>query len=595
MFNEFYYTKYSQNIVLYLLLEWEKYDNFKVVKNRTVTLIIFLFLPLILYFISPLESQAISNLTLTWAEKASMPTSRFELATAVVNGRIYAFGGRSEANVEDYNPLTDSWTIHNNMPSSGIVNGAVTIANTVYVIRNGSTSSYNPLTDTWTALANKPTAAFYPAVETINGRVYGIGGSVTDPNDPLSSFPVAVVEEYDPTTDTWSSRTSMPTARTGATAVTASGKIYVFGGLPESSTPGVEPPPLATVEAYNPLTDSWQTRANMPTLRYHAFGTVLNNKIYIIGGQSPNGIQVNIVEEYDPLTNTWDTNHMPLPVQQRILADSESVNGKLYVIGGYNGSGGSNTVFEGVFQHLPVVSEINAPIDPVPVNSAVNVSATFTDEDVTDTHSGTWDWADGAITIGVVDESNGSGTITGTHTYTSAGVYPLSLSFSDDKGGSVTKTYQYVVVYDPSIGFVTSNGGIDSPTGAFTANPTLTGRAKFGFVAKYQQGATQPIGQTQFNLKVANFDFQSTTLQWLVFNGQKAIIKGTGTVNGNGDYIFIVSGIDGDLTGGDGIDKFRIKITNQSTGNVVYDNNLGGPDTDDPATEITGGNIIIHP
>lgn len=318
--------------------------------------------------------------------------------------------------------------------------------------------------------------------------------------------------------------------------------------------------------------------------------------MYIIGGQSPNGIQVSIVEEYNPLTDTWNTtNLMPLPVQQRILADAETVNDKIYVIGGYNGSGGSDTVFEGTLQHLPILSEINAPIDPIPVNSTVNVSATFTDEDTTDTHSGNWDWGDGVLTTGVVNETSGSGTITGIHTYTAAGVYPLSLSFLDDKGGTITKTHQYVVVYDPSGGFVTGNGSIDSPIGAYIADPTLTGRAKFGFVAKYQQGATQPMGQASFNLKVADFDFQSTTLQWLVVSGQKAQLKGSGTVNGSGNYSFLVTMIDGELAGGDGIDKFRIKITDPSTGNVLYDNNLGGPDTNDPVTETTSGNIVIHP
>jgi hypothetical protein len=124
----------------------------------------------------------------------------------------------------------------------------------------------------------------------------------------------------------------------------------------------------------------------------------------------------------------------------------------------------------------------------------------------------------------------------------------------------------------------------------------LTGKASFGFVSKYQKGATVPTGNTEFQFHVAKFNFSSTSYQWLVVSGAKAQYKGTGTVNGQPGYGFLLTATDGQLQGGGGVDKFRIKIWDVSTGQVVYDNVLGASDDIDNANPqaIAGGSIVIH-
>lgn len=145
------------------------------------------------------------------------------------------------------------------------------------------------------------------------------------------------------------------------------------------------------------------------------------------------------------------------------------------------------------------------------------------------------------------------------------------------------------------MGDVNYGGVIDSPAGAYTANPLLTGIARFGFVSKYQPGATIPTGETQFRFQVAQFAFQSLNYDWLVVSGPQAKFKGTGTVNGSGNYDFLLSATDGDINGGGGVDKFRIKILDKDNNDTIfYDNNLGAFDNANPTTTITGGNIIIH-
>jgi parallel beta-helix repeat protein len=144
---------------------------------------------------------------------------------------------------------------------------------------------------------------------------------------------------------------------------------------------------------------------------------------------------------------------------------------------------------------------------------------------------------------------------------------------------------EYLVVYDPSAGFVTGGGWIDSPAGAYVANSSLTGKATFGFVSKYKKGATVPTGNTEFQFKAGNLNFHSDSYDWLVIAGDKAMYKGTGTVNDAGDYGFMLSAIDSDPE-----DKFRIKIWDRSTDTVIYDNGCEGPE----GTVLGGGQIIIH-
>lgn len=137
----------------------------------------------------------------------------------------------------------------------------------------------------------------------------------------------------------------------------------------------------------------------------------------------------------------------------------------------------------------------------------------------------------------------------------------------------------------PPAGFVTGGGWIDSPEGAYKADPSLTGKANFGFVSKYKKGATVPTGQTQFLFQVADLNFHSNSYQWLVVTrgGTRAQFKGSGTINGMGDYKFMLWASD------DEPDTFRIKIWEEDEYNaetVIYDNGFN--------QEIGGGSITIH-
>ncbi len=192
------------------------------------------------------------------------------------------------------------------------------------------------------------------------------------------------------------------------------------------------------------------------------------------------------------------------------------------------------------------------------------------------THTAVWAWDDGSTSSGIVTEVHGSGSVTGSHVYNTPGVYSVVLTVTDGEGETGSAVYQYVVVFDPNGSFVTGSGWIDSPAGAYQADPLLTGKANFGFVAKYKKGTTIPEGNTEFQFNAGDLNFHSASYEWLVVAGSKAQFKGTGTINGEGSYQFIITAVDGSP------DTFRLKIwyTDTSGEHVIYDNGsnqaLGG-------------------
>jgi hypothetical protein len=232
----------------------------------------------------------------------------------------------------------------------------------------------------------------------------------------------------------------------------------------------------------------------------------------------------------------------------------------------------------------PTLGGISVDLLLVSVNTPVTASADFTDPGSLDTHTAEWDWGDGA-TIGTVTQGPGFGSVSDSHSYTMPGVYTLKLTMMDNDGDfSNQSVYEFVVVYDPEGGFVTGGGWIDSPTGAYMPDPTLAGKATFGFVSKYKKGTAIPEGNTGFQFKMADLNFQSSDYDWLVVTGSDyARFKGNGTINGEGEYNFMIWAGDGEP------DTFRIKIWEEDefgVETVIYDNGSDQP--------VEGGSIVVH-
>lgn len=232
----------------------------------------------------------------------------------------------------------------------------------------------------------------------------------------------------------------------------------------------------------------------------------------------------------------------------------------------------------------PSLTLTSCPTAPNQVGTDVGFAGSFTDPGTADTHTMTVDWGDGTTT-GPAAVTTAVG---GTHQYSTAGIFDIAVTVTDDDGGTDRQSCGFVVVYDPDGGFVTGGGWITSPAGAYPADPDASGRANFGFVSKYKKGATVPTGSTEFQFKAGNLNFHSDTYQWLVVAGDKAQYKGTGTVNGVSGYGFMLTATDSSP------DRFRIKIWRTADDTTVYDNQIGSGNTADPTTAIAGGSIQVH-
>ena len=151
----------------------------------------------------------------------------------------------------------------------------------------------------------------------------------------------------------------------------------------------------------------------------------------------------------------------------------------------------------------------------------------------------------------------------------------------------------FLVVYDPAGGFVTGGGWVSSPAGAYVANPMLTGQANFGFVSKYKKNVTPPTGETEFHF--SDLNLHSSAYDWLVITGAKAQCQGTGTINNAGSFGFKLTVIDARLRAAAARTNFGSKIWDKNNGNtVVYDNQMGAPDSANPTAATGGGSIVIH-
>lgn len=233
-----------------------------------------------------------------------------------------------------------------------------------------------------------------------------------------------------------------------------------------------------------------------------------------------------------------------------------------------------------------------------PVGTPVTFNGSFTDPGVLDTHTAQWTF-DAIGLAGTLVEATGNGTVNNTYTFNVPGVYQIKLTVTDKDSGVGTATQvngadAFIVVYDANGGFVTGGGWINSLPGSYVPELTMTGRASFGFVSKYQKGATVPSGETEFQFKAGNLNFHSTSYQWLVIAGARAQYKGYGTINGVGNYGFLITAVDGDVNGGGGVDKFRVKIWDAASSAIVYDNKMGAPEDSDASDALGGGSIVIH-
>lgn len=283
----------------------------------------------------------------TWSALAPLPALTEGLHVGAVGNQIVAAYGYTGGNTNltrIYDIDSDSWSFGTPGPLPMRAEGAAaTHGGHLYSVGGRSVAPLRDLdrytveTDTWVSLADMPTARRGLGAAVVGNALYAIGGSTG--TTPCGGDPLATVERYDIETDTWSTRAPLPSPRSDLAAVARGGKIYVFGGCLGTFAA------ITNVDVYDPVTDTWSTSpADMPTARSSMYGAAAKgNLIYVIGGQN-NGVQLTTNEFYTVPADTW-TADAPMP-SGRAEMGVVSHGGRIYTVGGG---------FQGVSSNLNLV------------------------------------------------------------------------------------------------------------------------------------------------------------------------------------------------------------------------------------------------
>jgi N-acetylneuraminic acid mutarotase len=180
----------------------------------------------------------------------------------------------------------------------------------------------------WITLAPMNEPRQEVAVAELNGRIYVIGGLRRDRSTANT------VEAYNPVTNTWQFVAPLPLPLHHTTAASVGGKLYVIGGL--SSL--LFTPTNATFE-YDPQANRWQSKRPLPGSRGALAVAVIEGKIYAAGG-SPSSRERDFAV-YDPVEDSWTTlSRMPTP---RNHLAAGAIGKRFYAVGGRT-SGGDFTL-----------------------------------------------------------------------------------------------------------------------------------------------------------------------------------------------------------------------------------------------------------
>jgi serine/threonine-protein kinase PknK len=285
-----------------------------------------------------------------WVEMPHLLQPRAAAAAAVVGRRLIVTGG-VDANGAPLNTTEvfdgNSWTLGAPIPTPRQLLAGASDGKLMYTVGGTSGDSdltmveaYDPAAKTWTSLPPLPTARSDLGVALVDGRLVVVGG--ISGGQVLKSVSV-----FDLMAKTWAGLPDMDTAVHGMAVAAVDKSVYAIGGStgPDDgqvvSSAAVLKLPARKVQPAS----QWRSLPNAPTARLMMAWTVLNDKIWIIGGLRSGAEPLNLVETYDPKTGAWDTGpSLPMPLHHAAAA---TYRGEVVVLGGATDelANGSNKVF----------------------------------------------------------------------------------------------------------------------------------------------------------------------------------------------------------------------------------------------------------
>jgi len=231
------------------------------------------------------------------------------------------------------------------------------------------------------------------------------------------------------------------------------------------------------------------------------------------------------------------------------------------------------------------VSDFTLSQNPARVGTTVVLAAKASDVDTGNSNIALMEYSvDDGKTWRVIGSNYTSPTVTvSVPLNLQTGAYSVCVRAADAAQNSSYSCVPILAIYDPNGPFVTGEGWIRSGSG----------KVEFEFNAKYHKDSTVPSGDTNVDLQAADMHFRSTSYEWLVVSGSRAQIKGSGKINGKGDYGILLTAIDGKISDEDRMDRVRLKIWNKADGVIIYDNVPAASDIESTGTKLGGGYITI--
>lgn len=281
-----------------------------------------------------------------WACETCLPTPLQEISAVELDGRIWVVGGfngmlRVEARVRIFDPATNEWSDGPELPDTrhhvqlatfegdfyvfGGMRAGFEPLDTVYVLRSGASE--------WEQLGAMPSDRAAGVAGRIGDRIYIAGGQGDGRNDDERLNDAAPVFIFDPSDESWDVGAEIPSVREHCAGFVLNDELYVVGGRPLSLEPTYD-----TVEVYDPATNEWRSGPPMPTRHGGFAATVLDGVAYVSGGEERDQALTSF-EAFDGAEWTR-LDDVPTPRHGHAMA---ALDGRVFVIGGAD-----NPVFSAV-------------------------------------------------------------------------------------------------------------------------------------------------------------------------------------------------------------------------------------------------------
>jgi N-acetylneuraminic acid mutarotase len=394
-----------------------------------------------------------------WTTMAPDPNPKTTPRVVAINGKLYVYGfdqGATQSSfvprLSIYDPATNTWSIGRSpnliraFASVGVIGGKMYVAGGCLMsdCRVGITNQleiYDPENDSWAFGPAMTNGRFGSAAGVVDGRFVVTGGIRECPPCSISNE----TEVYDPATLAWTARAPIPVSHELPASAVVNGLLYVIGGYernPANTSTGAV---TGRVDVYDLASNTWTTRAAMPTARTGAASGVVNGAIYVIGGSGSGPLATN--ESYDPISNTW---FKEAPMQTaRFYVSTGVLNSKLYVIDGFNGAShvGTNERFDpSLTAHITIGEPANvaptASFTASPNPAACQQPVSFNGSLSTagpgrQIVSYVWNYGDGTVTTGNLSSVN--------HGYGGFGSYPATLTVTDNSVPALSASTSVIV------------------------------------------------------------------------------------------------------------------------------------------------------